>query len=164
MMEKNFLKLEFKQKKNINKCKIENIFFLFSYYLYYLSLEKCIQGFDECATNYHWIYMKIFEAIMSSFILALLIEFMFYNLISKLNIIHIAIFYITAFKNSHGLDFHDHGFYNFFGSISITILIIIFLFPLNIFIYLKKKNNFSLLHSLIKMKRYFQQSKTMTIK
>ena len=42
-------------------------FFLFilSYYLYYLSLEKCFEGFDLCAIKADWIFIKLFEVCLS---------------------------------------------------------------------------------------------------
>lgn len=115
--------------------------FILSYYLYYLSLEKCYEGFDKCGIKIDWISLKLFEAVLSTLILVCLLECMFYNIISKLNIFHIVLFYFIIFKYSHGLDFHDHGFYNFFGCIAILILVLLFLTPFNILIYLIKKRN-----------------------
>ena len=117
---------------------IKGLFFL-SYYLYYLSLEKCYEGFDKCGIKIEWILLKLFEAIFSTLILVFLIECMLYNIISKLNLFHILLFYFIIYKYSHGLDFHDHGFYNFFGCITILILMILFLTPFNLLIHLIKK-------------------------
>lgn len=120
---------------------ISFLLFILSYYLYYLSLEKCLEGFDICGTKNDWINTKLSEAVLSSFILAALIECMIYNFIPKLNIIHIIIYYIFIYKYSHGLDFVDHGFYNFFGHISIVFLLIILFIPLNGLLYFIKKKN-----------------------
>ena len=130
----NFLK-----KKSIFLILLKSLFIL-SYYLYYLSLEKCYEGFDRCGVKINWISLKLFEAIFSILILVLLIECMFYNIISKLNIIHIILYYYIIFKYSHGLDFQDHGFYNFFGCIIVLFLSLLFLIPINLLIYLIKKN------------------------
>ena len=66
---------------------------------------------------------------------------MIYKKISKLNILHIILFYIIIYQYSHGLDFHDHGFYNFIGSLTIMLLFLIFFLPFNGLIYFIKKNN-----------------------
>ena len=42
---------------------------------------------------------------------------------------------------SHGIDFEDHGYYNFLGSIAIIILLIIVIFPLNSLIFIIRLNN-----------------------
>ena len=39
--------------------------FLFSYYLYYLSLEPYFGGFDTCVFKKEWIKSKVLEAIFS---------------------------------------------------------------------------------------------------
>ena len=67
----------YKSKNFFNKSYI--FIFICSYYLYYLSLEKCFQGFDECGTKNEWISLKLSEAIISSFILSILIEAMIYK-------------------------------------------------------------------------------------
>ena len=36
-------------------AKISIVLFIISYYLYYLSLEKCYAGFDVCADRTTWI-------------------------------------------------------------------------------------------------------------
>ena len=117
-------------------------FFFLSYYLYYKSLEKCFQGFDICGTKNNWISLKLSEAVLSSFILALLIESMIYRIVSKFHLIHTIIFYYLIFNYSHGLDFQDHGFYNFFGCIFIIFLILILMLPLNGLIFFIKKKNY----------------------
>ena len=38
--------------------------FVFSYFLYYLSLEKCLEGFDICSLKVKWITMKLIELIL----------------------------------------------------------------------------------------------------
>ena len=127
-----------------------NALFILSYYLYYLSLEKCFRGFDVCGTRNSWISLKLSQAVISVFILALLIEGMFYKIVPKLNILHTIIFYIIMYNYSHGLDFHDHGFYNFIGCISILILIIFMIAPINFLLYLiKRKNNIYILIYII---------------
>ena len=122
--------------------------FIFSYILYYLSLEKCFDGFDICCNKKRFIQMKLFQLILSSFIISFLIESMFYNYTSKFNLIHLVIVFTCFYKYSHGKDFDDHGFFNFFGIFAFIFLIIILLLPFNILIYCinKKNKNYLLIY------------------
>ena len=129
-MKKNEIKFLFL--KNIYSNKFSSFFylniFIISYYLYYLSLEKCLDGIAKCSLKIHWINVKLVEAIVSSIILSILIELIFYKFISKLHFIHIILFLIISYKFSNGKDFDNHGFFNFFGLLIINFLIIIVLF------------------------------------
>ena len=113
--------IKFKFLKNIYSNKFVNFLylnlFILSYYLYYLSLEKCLEGIARCSLKLHWINVKLAEAILSSIILSVLIEFIFFKIISKLHFIHIIIFLIISYQFSNGKDFDNHGFFNFFGVI-----------------------------------------------
>ena len=113
--------------------------FMIAYYLYYLSLDKCLEGIIECCKKEFWIKKLIFEEVLSCLILSLLLNLIFYKIITKLHLIHIAITCFYFYKYSHGRDFDDHGYFNIFGFISLFIIILLFLFPFNIIIYLKKK-------------------------
>jgi hypothetical protein len=115
-------------------------YFFLSYYLYYLSLEKCMEGQFECGKNIKWIHKKLVEAIFSSIIIAILIEFMLLKLLTKLHLIHVFIFQLSFFIYSHGQEFYDHGLYNFLGNIIVIITIVILFLPFNFFLYLIKKN------------------------
>ena len=128
-------------------AKISIILFIISYYLYYLSLEKCYAGFDVCADRTTWISIKLSQLISSSLIMAILIEGMFYKKVSKLNLLHIIFFYYYFYKCSHGLDFHDHGFFNFAGSITIIFLLILLFAPFNGLFYIAK--NYNIIHIII---------------
>ena len=89
--------------KNIYSKKFLNylplILFIIAYYLYYLSLEKCLEGKAACSLRIHWINIKLMEAILSSIILSILIELIFLQFISKLHFIHM-IFIFFFFINS----------------------------------------------------------------
>ena len=50
-------------------------------------------------------------------------------------------FYIIIFIYSHGIDFDDHGYYNFFGSVALIILLLLGISPLNCFVYILRSNN-----------------------
>jgi hypothetical protein len=125
-----------------NKILILSLMFLMSYFIYFLSLEKCMDGFDICGTKDMWILIKSIEVVLSSLILSILIEGMIFKIISKFHLLHIFFVYIYFFYYSHGIDFHDHGFFNFIGCLTVIILILLVLTPLNILIYLLivKKN------------------------
>lgn len=116
------------------------LLFFFGYLLYFLSLEKCYDGFDICSINTKWIKQKIKEAILSCIIIVLLIELIFYKIISALNFFHLVLFYIIVFSYSHGIDFDDHGYYNFFGSIALIILLIFIISPINVILYILRLN------------------------
>ena len=72
-------------------------FFFLSYLLYFISLEKCTKGMDECPRDIDWIKRKINEVIFSCLIMLILIELIIYKKISKLHIIHILLFFFILF-------------------------------------------------------------------
>ena len=119
------------------------ILFLISinYCLYYLSLEKCLEGFDICGGKSDWILKKLTQAVISYLISTLLFELMILNKVSKYHLFHIIIIYSYFYYYSHGLDFDDHGYFNFLGGITIIFLLLLSLMPVNGFIFLIKKNN-----------------------
>ena len=137
-------------KKNNNNKKMTNnilkntfIFgiFLISYYLYYLSLEKCYEGADICCKKLNWIKTKLIQELVSCALISILFQLLFYKIISRFHLIHLIIVFISFYKYSHGLVFDDHGYFNFIGFIGICIIIIIFFLPMNGFIYFNKKRN-----------------------
>ena len=111
------------------------ILFFLSYFFYFLSLEKCYNGWDICCVKVDWIKKKLVQALISIFILSFLIELIILKIISKFNLIHIFAIFTLFYKYSNGKDFNDHGYYNFFGCLIIFILFFIGLFPLNLIIY-----------------------------
>ena len=122
-------------------------FFLLSYLLYYYSLEKCTEGMDECPKEVDWIQTKTKEVIFSCLIMAILIELIIYKKIDKLHLIHIIFSFVLFYLYSHGLDFEDHGYFNFKGYLILLIIFIILFSPINALIYLiqKKKNKIIIL-------------------
>ena len=125
---------------------ISLIFFCFSYYLYYISLEKCFSGIDICGRDIRWIFRKVFQIVVSCFIFSILLFFIYFQIISKLHIFHFLICFYIFYSLSHGYSFEDHGLLNFIGFLSILSLIIIIglilkgFISLTIFIY--KAHNF----------------------
>ena len=121
-------------------------FFVAVYYLYYLSLEKCLAGEVKCSLNIKWIEKKVNEGIISAVILMILFEFIILRIISRIHLLHVILFFTTFFYASHGLEFHDHGLFNFLGVISFLIIGHLFFLPFNILFYvIKKRNNFILI-------------------
>jgi len=75
---------------------------------------------------------------------------MIFNLIPKFHWLHIIIIYNSFYYYSHGRDFNDHGFFNFYGSLSIAMIILLVSLPFHLLIYLiKKKNKLNLFIFLI---------------
>ena len=76
-----------------------------------------------------------------------------YKKISKLHFIHIIIIFFSFFLYSHGLDFHDHGFFNIIAYFSLLFVLLIILLPLSLIIYYinkkKRKCTFFLLILLL---------------
>ena len=50
------------------------IFFLLSYYLFFLSLEKCYEGEDICCMKMSWMKLKVFEESLSIFFMIFIIR------------------------------------------------------------------------------------------
>ena len=145
-----------KQKKNITIKDIynyaknkKNIYFKFSvflaffliYFLYISSLEKCYKGFDICSAEINWIKTKIRHEIYSCILLSIIIELIIYKIISRIHLIHIIFTFILFYVYSHGLDFDDHGFFNFIFYFILLILILLSFLPFNGLIYFIKRKN-----------------------
>ena len=141
-------------KKNVGNKKIFNnntlkyfynfaiiISFFLSYLLFFFSLEKCNLGIGGCSREVIWMIIKIIELIISCLIMSILIELIFFKLISKLHLLHIIIIFIFFYEYSHGLDFHDHGLFNLIGYFSLLIIILLFFIPFNLFLYFIKSKN-----------------------
>ena len=121
------------------------LLFLFAYLLYFLSLEKCYDGMDECCMKQKWIKMKLIEEIISCIIISIMFILMFYEKISKFHIFHFIFVFLFFYNYSHGFDFEDHGYFNFIGYFVILLLIILLLlFFRLICICIKKSKYFSL--------------------
>ena len=105
---------------------ISLLFFGFSYYLYYNSLEKCFSGIDVCGRDIRWIFRKVFQIVVSCFISSILLLFIYFKKLSKLHILHFIICFYIFYIFSHGYSFEDHGLLNFIGFFSVLSLNIIF--------------------------------------
>ena len=126
------------------------ILFSVSYYFYYSSLERCYEGNDGCGKKMKWITIKVIHLIISSFIMSILLELMFYKIISKLHLIHFALVFFIFYNISHGMDFDDHGYFNLLAYFILIFTIIMMMLPINGFIYfLRKKNKKYVIHYII---------------
>jgi len=88
------------------------LLFIISYYLYYLSLEKCFDGEDGCSKQWNWIILKIKQLFVSIIILVILIYLIIFGVISNLHIFHFISIFICFYNYSHSSYFHDHGAFN----------------------------------------------------
>ena len=98
---------------------ISLVFFCLSYFLYYLSLEKCLLGVDVCGNKVKWILKKILQLSSSSIISSLLFLFIISNKISRLHIFHFSVIFFYFYNISHSYYFSDHGMFNFIGFFSL---------------------------------------------
>ena len=111
------------------KINIISLFLFFiSYYLYYLSLEKCMDGEDQCCQKIKWIKIKVAELISSCVIDAILFEFIIFKKLSKFHIIHFILVFIKFYYYSNDVYFHDHGYFNLLGFFTLLMIIIIGIF------------------------------------
>ena len=134
------------RKKYINILSL--VLFIISYYLFFLSLEKCYDGESICCRKFRWMKKKVIEEIVSCLLVIISIELILFKKSTKLHLIHFIIFFITFYYYSHGIDFDDHGYYNikYFFVIIIPIIIIIYLF---IWLFSIKNKSIIILYLLI---------------
>ena len=112
---------------------IPSVFFLI-YYLYFLSLETCNEGIDRCCRKFRWIELKIKEEVFSCILMELMIQLIIHKYISKLHIIHIIIALGYFYYKSHGLNFHDHGYFNFFYYLIMLLIFTMVFIPFDCFV------------------------------
>ena len=105
--------------------------FTISYILYYLSLEKCLDGEELCGNNMKWIYKKVFELIISCELISFLVALIIFNYSSKLHLIHIFAIFSLFFLYSHDFYFFNHGMYNIIA-FSLLSFLNIFIIPFKI--------------------------------
>ena len=119
---------------------ISPLLFAISYYFYYLSLEKCFEGEDICTRKLKWIKIKVTQYVISVLLIVFLFSLMFFNIISKLHLIHFISIFIVFYRLSHSVYFHDHGAFNLVGLFVILLFSLIFNFILKlVFVILKIK-------------------------
>ena len=122
------------------------VFLVFSviYLFYFLSLEKCNEGLENCSLKLSWVESLIKKEIISCVLLEIMLQLMLLKIISKKNLIHIVIIFIIFFLYSHGLKFYDHGYYNFFFFFLLLFIFTIVFIPIDFcIIYCKNKINYT---------------------
>ena len=128
--------IKFKKRKDIIKIYF-NIFyvllFIISYYFYYQSLEKCLDGEALCSQKWDWIKLKITQLIKSAIILIIFLILIIYKLLSKLHLIHFVLTFISFCYYSHSFYFEDHGGYNLIALFLVLFLVLILLLIIKIF-------------------------------
>ena len=115
--------------------------FLLLYINYFLSLEKCFDGEDGCSYKLKWIVLKIKEGIYSCALMVLMTQLLLFNIIPKLHLIHLILYFTLCFTYSHGFVFHDHGYFNFLYYFLLSGITTILLIPLDFILCLKKRKN-----------------------
>ena len=119
---------------------ISLVFFLM-YLLFFLSLEKCLEGDDICSVKFGWIKKKLKEEIFSVILFEMIFQLMIFKIISKKHLIHIIIIFTLLFLFNHGLEYYDHGYYNFFYYCILLSILNLILIPLDLMIFYKYKKN-----------------------
>ena len=71
------------------KNKFALIMFFVSYYLFFLSLEKCYEGEDRCCKKWKWIKKKLIQETISCIIISILFEFIILKILSIFHFIFI---------------------------------------------------------------------------
>ena len=127
---------------NFKKLLKNKIFigYLLSYSLYFFSLEGCTIGEDFCSDRKKWIKLKVWEEIISAFIMTIIVQLICFNKIPKVNLIHTAIIFPLFLLYSHGYEFPDHGYFNFLYFFALLLLFNFIFFPFDIIILLVIKN------------------------
>ena len=119
---------------NYKKLYITNIIvgalFIYSYYLYNLSLEKCFFGEDGCGNKMPWIRKKVKQLSTSCIIISILFFCILINKISRFHLIHLLLIFAYFYQKSHSYYFYDHGLFNFIAFFLVLFIIVISLFIL----------------------------------
>ena len=119
--------------KTIIKKSLKYIFifigFFSLYFFYYLSLEKCNLGIDKCSSKVKWIKFKIEEEIISCVLAEIMLQLMIFKIISLQHLIHFLVILMFFFSYSNGVNFDDHGYYNFFYYYVLLLIFTILLLP-----------------------------------
>ena len=100
--------------------------FFISYFLYFISLERCYDGEDICSNNQFWVARVVITLVISIIINSILFILLIFNKVSPLNLIHFIIIFILFYQYSHETLSDDHGYYNFVGFFSLLWVFILF--------------------------------------
>ena len=131
----------FKYYKKYFKHAIITLIFLLMYLLFFLSLEKCTEGAEICSVKFGWIRKKLKEEIFSAILLEIIIQLMICKIISRKHLIHIIFIFIVLFLFNHGLEFYNHGYFNFLYYCILLLILTLVLIPLDFMFFYKDKKN-----------------------
>ena len=81
-----------------------------------------------------WIKLKLTQYIISVVLIIILFALIFYNIISKLHLIHFILIFIYFYQYSHSVYFHDHGAFNLIGLFVVLFISLIILLILQVFL------------------------------
>ena len=112
---------------------------IFTYVLFFFSLEKCTEGVDKCCMKFSWIKTKIIEESISCLLTVIIVEIIIIKKLSKLHLIHFICVFISFYFYSNGIDFEDHGYYNIKYYFIIIIFILLLFLLFNYLLSLKKR-------------------------
>ena len=126
--------------KNILKISPIYIGFIVTYWFYFLSLEACYKGEGICSNNFYWIKKKVFEEIISCLFFETIIQLIILKKISKIHLFHIIITFMLFYIYSHGMDFENHGYFNFCFYFIIVAILTLIMIPFDIIIICIKRN------------------------
>ena len=122
------------------------ISFFLIYLFYFFSLEGCYEGEGHCTRHVDWITFKIKEEIISIVINFIMFQLMIFKKISKLHLVHYVIIFGIFYSYSHGMQFEDHGYFNFIFYFIILGIISFIIFPFElIIIFFKGKKRLAIL-------------------
>jgi len=131
--------MKIKKFKKSHENSLIVISFILSYFLFFLSLEKCTQGEDLCSMKVKWIKKKVIEEAISCILTIILLQLIILKKLSKLHLFHFISIYTLFYSYSNGIEFDNHGYYNIKYFFIIVISGLVFLFFLKCFLSIKNK-------------------------
>ena len=126
-----------KLKKNKNLILIF-IGFILTYLFHFLSLESCYEGELRCSLHISWIKFKVFEELISCILLSIIIQLIIFQVVPKIHLIHIIIIFSWSYYYRHGIDYTDHGYFNFFFYFIMIVICNFVVIPLDILLFCSK--------------------------
>ncbi len=91
--------------------------------------------------KFGWIRKKLKEEIFSAILLEIIIQLMICKIISRKHLIHIIFIFIVLFLFNHGLEFYNHGYFNFLYYCILLLILTLVLIPLDFMFFYKDKKN-----------------------
>ena len=126
-----------------------SVLYIISYYIYYLSLERCLDGEEICGNNMKWIYTKVVELVIASELISVLFALMIFNISTKFHLVHLIVVFVLFYYYSHDFYFFNHGMYNIIVFILLFSLNLIIILFLKLLIYLFNLKNKLIIYKII---------------